>query len=157
MPGMCFWWKKLVLFYPMATFKHLSKQARCWLEQTKNALYVFFIHSASHRTGHFPLKPPHCINQLLTGRGSSSWTTWLLKQPLVLQKLLSPSHHSQHCALAAQQLEFKGRTCVLCLETSGTIWTYPARPCFPKNSLHLFTIEAYHSFYLHRSWRQRKA
>ena len=40
--------KKLALFHAMATFKHLSKQAGCWLEQT-NMLCMLLVYSASHR------------------------------------------------------------------------------------------------------------
>lgn len=63
--------KKLVLFYTMAAFKHLSKQARCWLAQTNNTLYVLLAHSASHPISHLSQKPPQCIHQLLPGGDSS--------------------------------------------------------------------------------------
>lgn len=36
----------------MAAFKHLSKQARCWLEQTNNILYVLLAHSDSYPISH---------------------------------------------------------------------------------------------------------
>lgn len=78
-----FWMKNLVLFYTMAAFKHLSKQARCWLDQINSILYVLLAHSDSYQP--FCPKSLHTINQLLTRRDSShSWKIHLLKQLLLL-------------------------------------------------------------------------